>query len=327
MRKSTGLSFAETSSKWPDPGDESLLRGSPREFDRAVESSFGLAWLELRLLGELSQENAGELKSQDEGGLFAAFDPIFASEFSSCERSLNIGKIQHLAIPGECAADLARLERAKQIGFPNLEDPCRRAVEGDLTADIHSLQGDYGTVLCVEESDVSAAKSEMLEFRFERCSFSRRAKVLSGLPELLCAAGGRGMIQSPFSSWRTINFGSKSVHSVMTKRPLQKRDEGKSNSQGRGFNDAGIRIRRIRHADPAKDKSAPWRVHGASDFDLGSQRSDRCVADALLYAVGLQVQIDTKEDDCGCDEDASRNEKKSLGKCGHAGKLRNFSGM
>jgi hypothetical protein len=31
-------------------------------------------------------------------------------------------------------------------------------------------------------------------------------------------AGARGMSQSPFSSWRTINFGSKRVHSVMTKR-------------------------------------------------------------------------------------------------------------
>ena len=31
-------------------------------------------------------------------------------------------------------------------------------------------------------------------------------------------AGGRGTSQSPFSSWRTINFGSKRVHSVMTKR-------------------------------------------------------------------------------------------------------------
>ena len=109
--------------------------------------------------------------------------------------------------------------------------------------------------------------------------------------------------------------------------PLQKRDEGKSNSQSRGLNNAGIRIRWIRHADPAKHKSAPGRVHGTSDFDLGSERSDRRVADALLYAVGLQVQIDTKKDDCGCDENASRNEKKSLGKCGHAGKLRNFSGM
>ena len=77
------MSFAETSSKWPDPVTESLSRGSPASSIRAVESSFGLAWLELRLLGELSQENAGELKSQDKGWLFAAFYPILASEFSS----------------------------------------------------------------------------------------------------------------------------------------------------------------------------------------------------------------------------------------------------
>ncbi len=86
----------------------------------------------------------------------------------------------------------------------------------------------------------------------------------------------------------------------MTKRLLQKRDEGKSNSQSRGFSNVKIRIRWIRHANSAKDKSAPWRVHGAPDLDLGSQRSSRRVADTLLNAVRLQVQIDAKKDDCGC---------------------------
>jgi hypothetical protein len=67
------------------PGNRIAVAWIAGEFDPAVESSFGLAWLKLRLLGELSQENAGELQSQDEGRLFAAFYPILASEFSSCE--------------------------------------------------------------------------------------------------------------------------------------------------------------------------------------------------------------------------------------------------
>ena len=143
-----------------------------------------------------------------------------------------------------------------------------------------------------------------------------------------CArAGGRGMSQSPFSSWRTINFGSKRVHSVMTKRLLQERDKRKSNPQSRRFNDVKIRICWISDANPAQNESAPGRVHGASNLDFSSQRPERRVADTLLDAIGLQVQIDAQEDNCGRHEEASRNEKKSLGKFGHAGKLRNFSGL
>ena len=108
---------------------------------------------------------------------------------------------------------------------------------------------------------------------------------------------------------------------------VQKRGKGKSHSQSGGFGDLKVCICWIRHANSAKDKSAPRRVHGAPDLEFGAQRSSHRVSDTLLNAIRLQVQIDAKKDNCRCRKNASRNEKKSLGKCGHAGKLRNFSGM
>ena len=111
------------------------------------------------------------------------------------------------------------------------------------------------------------------------------------------------------------------------KASAQERREGKTNSQSRDFHDIETRIGGIRNVDSANDEAVPGRVHCALNLDLTAQRSNCRLANALLNAAGLQVEIDTKKDNCGCCEDASRNDKKSLGNCGHAGKLRNFSGM
>ena len=108
---------------------------------------------------------------------------------------------------------------------------------------------------------------------------------------------------------------------------VQERDKRKSNPQSRRFNDVKIRICWISDANPAQNESAPGRVHGASNLDFSSQRPERRVADTLLDAIGLHVQIDAQEDNCGRHEEASRNGKKSLGKFGHAARLRNFSGL
>ena len=97
---------------------------------------------------------------------------------------------------------------------------------------------------------------------------------------------------------------------------VQERDKRKSNPQSRRFNDVKIRICWISDANPAQNESAPGRVHGASNLDFSSQRLERRVADTLLDAIGLHVQIDAQEDNCGRHEEASRNGKNRLANLG-----------
>jgi hypothetical protein len=103
--------------------------------------------------------------------------------------------------------------------------------------------------------------------------------------------------------------------------------QSKPNSQGLGFGNIDAGILRVGYGDSANDQAAPWQIHGTPDLDFGAQRPLRGVADALLDAARLQVEIDTKEDDSGQSDEPGYYKKKSLGKNEHSGKLRNFSGM
>src|SRR6476660_852293 len=138
-----------------------------RKIDRALQSSFSLARFELRIFRQLPQAYAAQLQPQQERVFFVALDPVFSRKFSSCKRALNVRHLQNLSIPGELPANLSRLERAKKVRLPDLEDSGGGALRRDLPADVQFIQRRHRPVLRVQKDDASAPKAKMLQFRLK----------------------------------------------------------------------------------------------------------------------------------------------------------------
>ena len=113
------------------------------------------------------------------------------------------------------------------------------------------------------------------------------------------------------------------MHSVITNRPSINGRSAKSLNLG----EVDVGICRIGDGDTPNDKAAPGQIHAAPDIDFPAKRALGRVTDALLNAIGLQIEIDAEENERSQCDDTGGDKKKTLGKNKHAGKLRNFSGM
>ena len=153
--------------------------------------------------------------------------------------------------------------------------------------------------------------------------FGRRWRLLGHLCQLDALAAQRN---DPFAIFQLANDQLRLEHRAFGdyESSLCQWTKRKANAQSLSLGKVDIGICRIGDGDAANDKAAPRQIHAAPDIDFPAERAFGRVTDALLNAIGLQIEIDAEENERGQATTPAAIKRKRLAKISTRGSYETF---